>query len=82
MLCRNRQILRPPPRNPLLAGPLFLAGSPDLDAALTNAIVEALDAQTAMSTRALNSDTMRRGINAILLTHSKLWEILRGRPAV
>ena len=55
--------------------------SPDLDAALTNAIVEALDAHTSMSTKALNSDAVRRGLKNILLNHAGLWELLRNRPA-
>jgi type I restriction enzyme R subunit len=57
------------------------ATSPDLDSELTNAIVDALDAHTSMSTQALNSDAVRRGLKEILLTHAKLWELLRGRPA-
>ncbi len=57
------------------------ATSPDLDTELMNAIVDALDAHTSMSTQALNSPTVRRGIKDILLSHSKLWEILRGQPA-
>lgn len=57
------------------------ATSPDLDSELMNAIVDALDAHTSMSTQALNSESVRRGIKDILLNHSKLWEILRGSPA-
>ena len=57
------------------------ATSPDLDTELTNAIVDALDAHTSMSTQALNSEAVRRGIKDILLSHAKLWETLRGRPA-
>jgi hypothetical protein len=49
-----------------------------------NAIIEALDAHNAISTKALNSETVKRGIKDILLNHAKLWETLReravGRP--
>jgi hypothetical protein len=31
--------------------------------------------------QALNSPTVRRGIKDILLSHSKLWELLRSQPA-
>ena len=53
------------------------ANSPDLDAELDNAIMAALDAHTALSTRALNSTEVRRGIKAFLLNHARLWESLR-----
>ena len=43
------------------------ANSPDLNAELLNAIMGALDAHNAMSTQALNSDTVRRGMRDILL---------------
>lgn len=33
----------------------------------------------AMSTKALNSDTLKRGIKDILLNHAAFWERLRGR---
>jgi len=55
------------------------ATSPDIDRELANAIIEALDAHNAMSTKALNSETVKRGIKDILLNHSKLWETLRDR---
>jgi type I restriction enzyme R subunit len=55
------------------------ASSPDIDRELGNAIIEALDAHNAMSTKALNSDTVRRGIKDILLNYSRLWEALRSR---
>jgi type I restriction enzyme, R subunit len=57
------------------------ATSPDIDRELANAIIEALDAHNAMSTKALNSETVKRGIKDILLNHSKLWETLRERAA-
>ena len=53
------------------------AASPDLDHELDNAIMSALDAHTAMSTQALNSQDVRRGIKEILLNFSHLWEALR-----
>lgn len=43
------------------------ATSPDLDAELMNAIVDALDAHNSMSTKALNSETVRKGLKNILL---------------
>jgi len=54
--------------------------SPDLDAELSNAIIDALDAHTSMSTQALNSAAVRNGIKQILLNHAHLWEALRGNP--
>jgi type I restriction enzyme R subunit len=57
------------------------ASSPDLDAELDNAIMAALDAHTALSTRALNSADVRRSIKAFLLNHAGLWEALRQRAS-
>ena len=54
------------------------AASPDLQRELTNAIMGALDAHTAMSTQALNSEVVRRGLKDILLDHAGLYEALRG----
>ncbi len=56
------------------------ANSPDLASALTNAIIDAIDAHTAMSTQALNSAAVQRGIKDILLNHAGLYEGLRGQP--
>lgn len=53
------------------------ATSPDLTKELDNAIIEALDAHSSMSTQALNSAEVKRGILEILLEHSRLWERLR-----
>ncbi|MFA6135217.1 MAG: type I restriction endonuclease [Phycisphaerae bacterium] len=53
------------------------AASPDLDTELTNAIVDALDAHTSMSTQALNSAAVRQGLKEILLNNVLLWEALR-----
>jgi type I restriction enzyme R subunit len=57
------------------------AGSPDLDTELMNAIIDALDAHTLMSTQALNSEAVRRGIKDMLLNHFRLWERLRAKAA-
>ena len=53
------------------------AVSPDLNKGLVNAIIEALDAHNAMSTRALNSEKVRQGIKDILLNNARLYEALR-----
>ncbi|MEA3211786.1 MAG: type restriction enzyme subunit [Chthoniobacter sp.] len=57
------------------------ANSPDLNAELMNAIMGALDAHTLMSTQALNSPAVQRGMKDILLNHARLWETLRGQAA-
>lgn len=54
------------------------ANSPDLNSELVSAIIEALDAHTAMSTQALNSPVVQRGIRDILLNHAGLYESLKG----
>ncbi|HLG54370.1 MAG TPA: type I restriction endonuclease [Vicinamibacterales bacterium] len=54
------------------------ATSPDLNTELLNAIMGALDAHNAMSTQALNSPDVQRGLKEILLNHSALYERLRG----
>jgi type I restriction enzyme R subunit len=51
--------------------------TPDLDTELDNAIISALDAHTSLSTQALNSPSIRKGIKEILLNHVRLWEALR-----
>ncbi len=53
------------------------ANSPDLASELLNAIMGALDAHTLMSTQALNSDQVQRGIKDVLLNNSRLYETLR-----
>ncbi len=53
--------------------------SPDLKSELLSAVIAALDAHTAMSTQALNSEHVRDGLLGILLDHSGLWEQLRAR---
>jgi type I restriction enzyme R subunit len=53
------------------------ATSPDLNTELLNAIMGALDAHNAMSTRTLNSREVQQGLKEILLNHSELYERLR-----
>lgn len=55
--------------------------SPDIDTELNKAIIAALDAHTAMSTQALNSEAIRRGLKEILLGPGQLYEALRDRAA-
>jgi type I restriction enzyme, R subunit len=57
------------------------ANSPDLKSELVKAIIEALDAHTAMSTQALGSEAVRRGLQEVLLNHANLYESLRERAA-
>ncbi|MEZ5326652.1 MAG: DEAD/DEAH box helicase family protein [Verrucomicrobiales bacterium] len=57
------------------------ANSPDLNSELVNAIIEALDAHTSMSSQALNSTSVQNGLKDILLNHSKLWEALRDKAS-
>jgi type I restriction enzyme, R subunit len=42
-----------------------------------NAIMEALEAHTAMSTQALGSEAVRGGIRDVLLGPARLYELLR-----
>ena len=51
--------------------------SPDLNKALLDAIIGALDAHQLMSTQALNSEDVREGMIDILLNHTNLYEDLR-----
>ena len=53
------------------------ANSPDLDNSLMNAIMEALDAHNLMSSQALSSESVRKGLKAILLGPVELYEALR-----
>ncbi len=57
------------------------ASSPDLTKELHNAIMDSYDAHTSMSTQALNSPIVLRGLMDILLNHSQLYETLRERAA-
>jgi type I restriction enzyme R subunit len=58
------------------------ANSPDLMPQLVNALIAAYDAHTSMSTQALNSETVRRGLLDILLNHAGLYESLREKGDV
>src|ERR1700722_6250782 len=53
------------------------ANSPDLKTELMNAIIEALEAHTAMSTQALDSEAVREGLKDVLLGPARLYESLR-----
>ncbi|MDH1816173.1 hypothetical protein, partial [Comamonas aquatica] len=52
---------------------------PDLDSALTDAIIDAFDAYTSMSKQALDSERVRAGLKSILLGPAQLYESLRAR---
>ena len=53
--------------------------SPDLNSELMNAVMDAQEAHTTMSTKVLNSAAVLAGIKDILLNNSRLWETLRGQ---
>jgi type I restriction enzyme R subunit len=53
------------------------ANSPDLKSELVNAIINALDAHTEMSSQALGSEETQKGLKEILLGPAKLYEKLR-----
>jgi type I restriction enzyme R subunit len=53
------------------------ANSPDLKTEIMNAIIGALDAHTAMSTQALDSEEVRNGLKDVLLGPAQLYETLR-----
>ena len=53
------------------------ANSPDLKSELMNAIINALDAHSVMSSQALGSESVRDGLREILLGPAKLYETLR-----
>jgi type I restriction enzyme R subunit len=55
------------------------ANSPDLSQAILNAIMDALDAHTAMSSQALNSQRIQEGLKDTLLGPAQLYEALRAR---
>jgi type I restriction enzyme R subunit len=57
------------------------ANSPDLPNALLNAIMDALDAHTCMSTQALNSQRVRDGLKDTLLGPAQLYEALQAHSA-
>jgi type I restriction enzyme R subunit len=53
------------------------ANSPDLNKALLEAIMDALEAHNTMSTQALESESVREGLKAVLLGPAQLYESLR-----
>ena len=53
------------------------ANSPDLKTELVNAIIDALDAHTVMSSQALDSEDIQAGLRGILLGPAELYEKLR-----
>ncbi|MGY4515211.1 DEAD/DEAH box helicase family protein [Lysobacter sp. HA18] len=55
------------------------ANSPDLRAALMDAIIDAEGAHTAMSTEAINSERLREGLLDFLLGPGQLYEMLRAK---
>ena len=57
------------------------AASPDLKSELMNAIMAALDAHTSMSTQALNSEVVQRGLTDVLMNNARLYESLRAKAA-
>ncbi len=57
------------------------ANSPDLKTELMSAIIAALDAHTAMSIQALNSESVRERLKSVLLGPAQLYETLRKRAA-
>jgi len=54
------------------------SNSPDLDKAIDEAIMDALEAHTVMSTQALESVEIRKRLKEILLGPAQLYEALRG----
>jgi type I restriction enzyme R subunit len=55
------------------------ANSPDLTSEIMNAIIDAMDVQADLSTKALNSPEMREGLKRIMLNQLGLYEKLRDR---
>ncbi|MDX2194525.1 MAG: type I restriction endonuclease [Gemmatimonadales bacterium] len=55
------------------------SASPDLTSAITEAVIGALDAYSAMSTQALNDERTRQGLKSVLLDLAGLYEGLRER---
>ncbi len=50
--------------------------SPDFDSEIMNAIIEAFDAHTEMSSQAVNSRAVFEGLKEILTGPSRLYELL------
>ncbi|PRF95832.1 type I restriction endonuclease subunit R [Burkholderia ambifaria] len=57
------------------------SNSPDLVRAITDAIIDAFDAHTKMSTQALGSQRIQDGIKDVLLGPAQLYEALRAQHA-
>ena len=57
------------------------ANSPDLNAEILNAIMDALAAHTSMSKQALDSKKVQQGLKDILLGPAELYEALRAKAA-
>ena len=57
------------------------ANSPDLDSEILTTVMESMDAQTELSTRAINSEEIRKGLKLILLDRLGLYENLRTRES-
>lgn len=55
------------------------ANSPDITNEILTAIIDSMDAQTELSTRALNSTAIREGLKVILLNQLGLYEKLKSR---
>ena len=55
------------------------ASSPDLSSELMNAIMDAFDAHTTMSTQAIGSEKVRQGLMSILLGPADLYGALRAK---
>lgn len=55
------------------------ANSPDLTNEITNAIIDMMDVQADLSTRALNSANIREGLKQVMLNQLGLYEALRNR---
>ena len=58
------------------------SSSPDLSKEILNAIIEAMDVQSELSTRALNSAEIQDGLKRIMLNQLQLYEKLRERAAI
>ena len=55
------------------------ASSPDLTKEITNAVIESMDGQTKLSTRAVNSPEILEGLKRVLLNQLGLYEKLQSR---
>ena len=57
------------------------ANSPDLTSEILLAVMDSMDAQTELGTRAINSEEIRKGLKLILLDRLGLYEKLRTRAS-